>query len=83
MAPTDPSSAAPTTAWSMGGGTASNNPDAHMAANLRPPRSPVARMIQSSRASWYFSTRRSPARTTHSNLAPDFESAGIIGVRDV
>ncbi len=54
-----------------------------MAAKRRPSRSRVARISQSSRASWYLSTRRSPAITTHSNLAPDFESAGIIAVRDV
>ncbi len=54
-----------------------------MEAKRRPSWSPVARISQSSWASWYLSTRRSPSRTTHSNLAPDFESAGTMGAREV
>ena len=70
----------PTTAGSMTGGIASSNPLAHIVTKRRP-RSPVARMSQSSRTSWYFRTCHSPSMRTRSNRAPDFESAATIGSR--
>ena len=72
--------AAPTVVWSMQSGTRSRTPDSHTRTGTHP-KSPVWRMIQSSRWSTCFNTNDSPSITTRSNRASDFESVAVIGVR--
>ena len=80
-APTRPSRAAPTVAWSMHAGARSTTPRSHVITGHRPT-SPVWRMIQSDAVSTCLSTYGWPSITTRSNRVPDFESALSIGTRD-
>ena len=65
--------AAPTTAWSMVGGTASSRPEVHTSTG-RQPRSPKPRIVQSSSGCRCLSTKRSPSMTTRSRVEPDLPS---------
>ncbi len=64
--------------WTAAGG---RTPPTPTPAPARSPRSPVWRMIQSSRWSTCLSTYGSPSSTTRSKRAPDFESTAVIGIR--
>ena len=65
--------AAPTTAWSMVGGTASSRPEVHTSTG-RQPRSPKPRIVQSPSGCRCLSTKRSPSMTTRSSGEPDLPS---------